>query len=536
MACAAEVFHLLLGGFVCDAVEQQNIDTRLSPSCRPERLYSASSMARSDHILLSFLLLFMSVYSAVGEDYYEVLGLNFADTPSDSDVKRAYHRMALQHHPDKVAKEDAERAQQEFIKIAAAYEVLGDTAKRLQYDSMRTAHAAEQQQQREKQEEKRRQETGSSFGGGSRGFYRQEDPAPGEGWQEQSNDFLFHVDVSLEAVYTGAHAAFSTQVAVICPSCAGSGRCRAHSPLLEGSHGGGSDLQSAHELAVMHEHHYHETVCPQCGGLGRLPHNIHQSFYIPPGAHEGMKARIEGTANAQVLVFSTPHSRFIRRDNTHLDHILVITSDEAQLGWLRDIVHLDGRTLRVSSGRPSADGDVILVPGEGMPVFGSPWQKGDLFVNISVTMDTITLLGGSRMLLLAPSGDVCSDSAAHGLGYQFAPDALGSSIMIQERRLRGDDTSIVLLLPGDNITVSTHPLSHHVLLSGVDLLLRGSATSGVTVHISCVHTNGHAAWSLLRPPLQPPVLELDTWRTLHFASGDAILCPAAARVSTQVSC
>ncbi len=188
----------------------------------------------------------MSVYSALGEDYYEVLGLKFGDGPSDSDVKRAYHRMALQHHPDKVAKEDAEWAQQEFIKIAAAYEILGDAAKRLQYDNMRSAHAAEQKQQQEKQEHQHRQETGSSFGGGSRGFYREEDPPPGEGWQQQSDDFLFHVDVSLEAVYTGAQAAFSTQVAIVCPSCAGSGRCRIHSPLLEGSAGGGSDLQAAH--------------------------------------------------------------------------------------------------------------------------------------------------------------------------------------------------------------------------------------------------------------------------------------------------
>jgi DnaJ family protein A protein 2 len=488
------------------------------------------------HLSCAFLLLLMSVYSAVGEDYYEVLGLKFVDGPSDSDVKRAYHRMALQHHPDKVAKEDAERAQQEFIKIAAAYEILGDAAKRLQYDNMRSAHAAEQKQQQEKQEHQHRQETGSSFGGGSRGFYREEDPPPGEGWQQQSDDFLFHVDVSLEAVYTGAQAAFSTQVAIVCPTCAGSGRCRVHSPLLEGSAGGGSDLQAAHELAVTHEHHYHEGVCPRCGGLGRLPHDIHQSFYIPPGAHEGMKARIEGTANAQVLVFSTPHARFIRRDNVHLDHILVITSSEAQLGWSRDIVHLDGRTLRVSSGRPCADGDVLLVPGEGMPVFGSPWQKGDMFVNISVSMDNTALIAArSRILLLPPSSDACSMSGAHGLDLQFAPDALGSGILLQERRLRDSDASTALLLPGDNITVATHPLSHLLLMTGIDLLLRGRPASAITVHLSCIHTNGDAVTSLLQPAPQSPALELDTWRALHFASRDGIVCPAAARVSLQVS-
>lgn len=494
-------------------------------------------MVRCGPLLVgAWLLLLSAMHSTLAEDYYEVLGLNFADRPGDSDVKKAYHRMALQHHPDKVAKEDAERAQQEFIKIAAAYEVLGDAAKRLQYDSMRSAHAAEQQQQREKQEQKHRQETGSSFGGGSRGFYREEDPPPGDGWQEQSNDFLFHVDVSLEAVYTGAHAAFSTQVAIVCPLCGGSGRCRVHSPLIEGGSGGGSDVQAAHELAVMHEHSYHESICPRCGGLGRLPHNIHQPFYIPPGAHEGMKARIEGTANAQVLVFSTPHARFIRRDDIHLDHIVVITSDEAQLGWSRDIAHLDGRTLRVSSGRPSADGDVLLVPGEGMPVFGSPWLKGDLFVNISVSMESTVLLGGrSRLLSLPPGGQACSSAEAHARELKFAPDALASGIVLQERRLSESDFSIALLLPNDNITVSTHPLSHLVFFYGIDLPLRGSQLSAVMLHASCIHANGDVATSLLELAPGSAPLDNDTWRTLHFASSDAIMCPAAARLSVQVS-
>ena len=497
---------------------------------------SCSSRLQKAHLLALFLLLLLE-HSALAEDYYEVLGLNFAERPSDSDIKKAYHRLALQHHPDKVAKDDVEQAQQQFIKIAAAYEILGDTAKRLQYDNMRAAHAAEQQQQREKQEQKHRQETGSSFGGGSRGFYREEDPPPGEGWQEQSSDYFFHVDVSLEHVYTGAHAAFSTQVAIVCPMCAGSGRCRVHSPLLEGGgSGGGSDLQAAHQLAVMHEHHYHDAVCPRCGGGGRLPHNIQQSFYIPPGAHEGMKARIEGTANAQVLVFSTPHSRFIRRDNVHLDHVLVLTASEAQLGWSRDIVHLDGRSLRVVSGRPSADGDVVIVQGEGMPVFGSPWQKGDLFVNLSISLDHTVLLGGSsRILLLPDGGTACSSVEAQGLELLFAPDALGSGVVLRERRLQDSDASIALLLPGDNITIATPPLSHQVLLNGIDLPVRGSPSSVMILHISCLHTNGETVASLLQQAPQSAPLELDTWRTLHFAMTDPVLCPAAARVSLQVS-
>jgi hypothetical protein len=199
-------------------------------------------------------------------------------------------------------------------------------------------------------------------------------------------------------------------------------------------------------------------------------------------------------------------------------------------------LHLDGRTLHVSSGRPCSDGDVLLVPGEGMPVFGSPWQKGDLFVNISVSMDSVMLLGSSsHILLLPPGGDACSSPEAQGFDLQFAPDALGSGIVLQERRLRDSDASHVLLLPGDNITVGTHPLSHRVLLYGIDVLVRGSPSSVIMVHVSCVRTNGDTVASLLQLALRSPAPEVDAWRTLHFASRDAIVCPASARVSLQVS-
>ena len=72
------------------------------------------------------------------EDYYKVL--NVSRTASARELKKAYHKLAVQFHPDKVAErgatsEEREAAELQFKKMAAAYEVLSDEDKRAKYDA-----------------------------------------------------------------------------------------------------------------------------------------------------------------------------------------------------------------------------------------------------------------------------------------------------------------------------------------------------------------------------------------------------------------
>lgn len=68
-------------------------------------------------------------------DPYEVLGLVQADAPSASDVRKAYHRLARVHHPDKArTPEEKDAAETRFKEIGAAYEILSDPEKREKYD------------------------------------------------------------------------------------------------------------------------------------------------------------------------------------------------------------------------------------------------------------------------------------------------------------------------------------------------------------------------------------------------------------------
>lgn len=76
------------------------------------------------------------------KDYYEILGLSKSAT--DDDIKKAYRKMAREHHPDMVKDSDKQGAERRFKEINEAYQVLGDAQKRKSYDQF--GHAGAQYQ------------------------------------------------------------------------------------------------------------------------------------------------------------------------------------------------------------------------------------------------------------------------------------------------------------------------------------------------------------------------------------------------------
>src|SRR3974390_454674 len=104
------------------------------------------------------------------KDYYEVLGV--PRSASDADIKKAFRKLAREHHPD-VAK-NKKQAEEKFKEINEAYEVLGDPAKRKKYDELGPGW-----------------NSGADFGGGRGGspFGRGGSPFPGG--QGESFEFQF---------------------------------------------------------------------------------------------------------------------------------------------------------------------------------------------------------------------------------------------------------------------------------------------------------------------------------------------------------
>ena len=84
------------------------------------------------------------------DDPYAILGVN--ETSSDSEIRSAYRKLALRHHPDKqTTEEDRQRSHALFAKISNAYEILGDPGSKRQYDGERLREQQQQQQHRQHQ-------------------------------------------------------------------------------------------------------------------------------------------------------------------------------------------------------------------------------------------------------------------------------------------------------------------------------------------------------------------------------------------------
>ena len=71
-----------------------------------------------------------------GKDYYRILGVD-AKAPDEA-IKKAYRKLAVKYHPDKVTGSDKKNAEEKFKEITEAYYVLGDAKRRQEYDAMRS--------------------------------------------------------------------------------------------------------------------------------------------------------------------------------------------------------------------------------------------------------------------------------------------------------------------------------------------------------------------------------------------------------------
>ena len=65
-------------------------------------------------------------------DYYETLGV--AKNATEEDIKKAYRKLAMKHHPDRNQGDDAKKAEEKFKEAKEAYEMLSDAQKRAAYD------------------------------------------------------------------------------------------------------------------------------------------------------------------------------------------------------------------------------------------------------------------------------------------------------------------------------------------------------------------------------------------------------------------
>ncbi|MEP7032539.1 MAG: molecular chaperone DnaJ [Actinomycetota bacterium] len=335
------------------------------------------------------------------KDYYQVLGV--AKNATQAEIKKAYRKLAQQHHPD--ANQGNKEAEERFKEISAAYDVIGDPEKRKQYDEVRDMAASGV--------------GAGGFGGfgsaGGPGGVRSEDVGftdigdlfgglfGGGGRRGRSAgsargaDLETDVTVSFEEAMTGTTVPVKIQGPAPCETCHGTGAAPGTSPVTcPQCHGVG-------QISVNQGPFQMSQTCPRCNGSGRVVEQAcptcrgtgsvrrTRSFQvkIPGGVQDGARIKLAGRGepgpagapggDLYVRVHVRPH-RFFGRRGSDLTVDLPVSFAEAALGGNVQVPTLNGPvTMKVPAGTPS--GKTFRLKGKGAPKKGG---RGDLLVTAEI--------------------------------------------------------------------------------------------------------------------------------------------------------
>ena len=323
-------------------------------------------------------------------NHYATLGVS-RDADHD-EIKRAYRRLARQHHPD-ANREDPE-AEERFKEVTRAYEVLSDPDKRQRYDLFGDERAAS---------------SAGGFGGISDLFEVFFGGGSGSGGRgggtTRGADVLAEVEIDLREAATGATRMVPFPVATTCARCGGSGAQPGTAPERCPRCGGSGRLQSVSSSLfgqVVRAHTCPDcggsgsvvrTPCEACGGTGRISEERTLEVEIPPGIHDGQRIRLTGEGHAgmlggragdvYVLVRVRPDDRFVREGNDVISTV-TLTMTEAALGARVAVPTLEG-DVELDFPPGTQPGEVRVLRGKGMPVLQA-LGRGDhrLLVNVAI--------------------------------------------------------------------------------------------------------------------------------------------------------
>jgi molecular chaperone DnaJ len=319
----------------------------------------------------------------MAKDYYDILGVSRG--APDDEIKRAFRRLAHQHHPDKGG--DSIK----FKEINEAYQVLGNKERRAQYDQF-----------------------GQTFSGAGPGGFRWEDMAQGFGQGGfQTADFdlgdlfgdIFGFggrrarttrkqagrDIELTLTIAFAEAAFGltrtvkVEKAVPCPHCSGTGAEPSAGTSQCSSCGGSGRAEQVQQTILGSIRTV--GVCPKCEGTGRVAKKVCETcrgetivhraktleVTIPAGIENGQTIRLAGEGEAggrgapagdlYILVRVTPDPRFTREGANVLSEATVAFS-QAALGAMVSVPTLEGDVeVKIPSGTQS--GRILRLKGKG---------------------------------------------------------------------------------------------------------------------------------------------------------------------------
>src|SRR5574340_1102892 len=354
-------------------------------------------------------------------DYYEVLGVN--RDASDDEIKKAYRKLAMKHHPDR--NPGSKEAEERFKEAKEAYEILSDAQKKAAYDQY--GHAG----------------VDPSMGGGGRGPQGFEgfadafgdifgDIFGGGGGRGRSNvyrgaDLRYNLEISLEEAARGTETKIRIPTMAECDTCHGSGAKAGTKPETCPTCAGHGQVRMQQGFFSIQQtcpkcHGSGKVIaspCSACHGAGRVKQHKTLSVKIPAGVDEGDRIRLSGEGehgmndgppgDLYVVIHIKPHAVF-QRDHSDLHCEMPVSSSTAALGGEIEIPTLDG-TAKIKIPAETQTGKVFRLRGKGIKGVRSQ-NHGDLLCHV-VVETPVNLTDRQKELLRELESISLSDDARH---------------------------------------------------------------------------------------------------------------------------
>ena len=324
------------------------------------------------------------------KDFYAVLGV--AKDADAKDIKKSYRKLARENHPDSNPGDTAKH--ERFKQVAEAYDVVGDSKKRQEYDQIRSAYAQGGFPggfpggfQGQGQHFDLGDILGGMFGGGGGGQRRPQ--------ARRGSDIESQTTIGFLEAARGTELSLRLRSDAPCGHCRGTGgkpgttphRCHTckGTGTVTASVGGGFMMNETCPTCGGRQLVY-DDPCPACHGSGHGLSERTITARIPAGVKDGQKIKLSGKGGAgevggpagdlYVVVNVRPH-RLFKRSGDNLVLEVPVAFDEAALGAQITVPTLDSGpvTVKIPAGTPN--GRTFRVRGTGI-------RSGDLLVTVSV--------------------------------------------------------------------------------------------------------------------------------------------------------
>jgi len=321
------------------------------------------------------------------KDYYEILGV--PRDASNSELKKSYRKLAVQHHPDR--NPGNKKAEESFKEAAEAYSVLSDANQRAKYD--RFGHSA----------------VGggggvnpdafSDFGdilGDMFGFgdifggrqKRGDRPSRGQ-------DLRYDLELDFEEAVFG----LNTPRQDTCSECSGSGAAAGSGQVTCSQCGGNGQTRYQQGFFTISRTcatcqgtgKIIKNSCNSCKGIGRVPKEKTLELSIPAGIDHGQQLRVTGEGEAGTrggprgdlyVVLSVKEHPFFQRRDQHIYCEIPLSFSQAALGAEVSVPALSGKEkIRIPEGTQT--GTTFRLRNHGVPSIGGG-KQGDQFIKVNV--------------------------------------------------------------------------------------------------------------------------------------------------------